>query len=161
MLGLTYVSVQCVYLSRRVSVTATETHVCLPLFGLTICGLSCTHQQPRATIAKVPAVGAAQRDKTGKMTVSEAPLNIIRLWWMGSAVGFGTISLAIKHAWGESFITGAKQSRPALPTCFNIAVEKACFPGNQTGSLCHRNGEGGGGGGGGGGGVEQRHDSPR
>lgn len=33
-----------------------------------------------ATIAKVPAVGAAQRDKTGKMTVSEAPLNIIRLW---------------------------------------------------------------------------------
>lgn len=48
------------------------------LFGL--CGLSCTHQEGCATIAKVPAVGAAQRDKTGKMTVSEAPLNIIRLW---------------------------------------------------------------------------------
>lgn len=54
--------------------------MCVPsLFGQTICGLSCTHQERRATIAKVPAVGAAQRDKTGKVTVSEAPLNIIRL----------------------------------------------------------------------------------
>jgi len=32
---------------------------------------------------------------------------------MGSAVGFGTISLAIKHAWGESFITG--RNKTALP----------------------------------------------
>lgn len=33
-----------------------------------------------ATIAKVPVVGAAQCDKSGKMMVSEAPLNIIRRW---------------------------------------------------------------------------------
>lgn len=32
---------------------------------------------------------------------------------MGSAVGFGTISLAIKHACGESFITG--RNKAALP----------------------------------------------
>lgn len=66
------------------------------------------------TIAKVPAVGAAQRDKTGKMIVSEAPLNIIRPWWMGSAVGFRTISLTIKHAWGESFIT--RRNKATLPS---------------------------------------------
>lgn len=40
-------------------------HTCVPsLFGLTICGLSCTHQEQCATIAKVPTEGAAQRDKT-------------------------------------------------------------------------------------------------
>lgn len=32
---------------------------------------------------------------------------------MGLAVGFETISLAIKHAWGESFITG--RNKAALP----------------------------------------------
>lgn len=32
---------------------------------------------------------------------------------MGSAVGFGTISLTIKHAWGESFIT--ERNKAALP----------------------------------------------
>ena len=60
---------ECVYLTRRVSITARDTYVLPALFGPTICGLSCTHQERRATIAKVPAVmGAARRDKTGAMT---------------------------------------------------------------------------------------------
>lgn len=43
---------------------------------------------------------------------------------MGSAVGFRTISLTIKHAWGESFITQRNKANPALPTCFTIAWKK-------------------------------------
>lgn len=34
---------------------------------------------------------------------------------MGSAVGFRTISLTIKHAWGESFITQRNKANPASP----------------------------------------------
>lgn len=59
---------------------------------------------------------------------------------------------------GENPSSRAKQSRPALLTCSNIAMENACFLGNQTGSLCHRNGEGGGERGRGGG-VEWRYDT--
>lgn len=50
-----------------------------------------------------------------------------------------------------------KQSCPALLTCSDVAVEKACFLGNQTGPLCQRNGEGGEREGGGG--VEWRYDT--
>lgn len=121
-----YVKWVCLFDQAHFNYSRRDTCV-LSLFGLTICGLSCTHQGRCATIAKVPVVGAAQRDKTGKMTVSEAPLNIIRLWWMGSTVGFGTISLAIKHAWGESFITS--ETKPPCPShVFQHRHGKSLFP---------------------------------
>lgn len=108
-------------------------------------------------------MGAAQRDETGKMTVSEAPLNIIRPWWMGWAVGFGTISLAIKHACGESFITGRNKAAlpfPRVPTSpwkkpVSLATKLALFvtgmgkEEEEGGREASR------------GGVEWRHDSPR
>lgn len=62
--------------------------------------------------------------KTGETAVSEAPLNIIRLWWMCSAAGSHAISLTIKHAWGESFITGARQSTPCPPHVFQHGGEE-------------------------------------
>lgn len=54
---------------------------------------------------------------------------------MGSAVGFGTISLAIKHAWGESFITGRNKAAlpfPRVPTSLwkkpvSLATKLALF----------------------------------
>lgn len=54
---------------------------------------------------------------------------------MGSAVGFGTISLAIKHAWGESFITGRNKAAlpfPRVPTSpwkkpVSLATKRALF----------------------------------
>lgn len=66
---------------------------------------------------------------------------------MCSAVRFWTISLVIKHAWGESFITGwNKATLPSSRVSTSQGEKKACFPSNQTCSLWHRNGERGGGG---------------
>lgn len=72
---------------------------------------------------------------------------------MSTAVEFGTISLAIKHAWGESFITG--ETKPPCPSHVflhrhgkkpvSLATKRALF---VTGME-----EGGGGGG-----AEQGHD---
>lgn len=46
---------------------------------------------------------------------------------MGSAVGFQTISLVIKHAWGESFITG--RNKAALPAPrVSTSHGKSLFP---------------------------------
>lgn len=95
-----------------------------------------------ATIAKVPAVGAAPRDKTGKTEVSEAPLNIIRLWWMGSGVGSQTISLPIKHAWGESFIAGRnKAALPSRRVLTSRGKKKNPVSLATKLALCHRNGK--------------------
>lgn len=77
---------------------------------------------------------------------------------MGSAVGFGTISLAIKHAWGESFITGRNKAAlpfPRVPATpwkkpVSLATKLALF---VTGMGKEEGGRGGGG-------REGRHDTP-